>query len=79
MCSPSVINTVVCVCVCRYRLWVRQWSEPVVVFLSCRIPETQVHWFTIHHHIGRIVVKAGRRGRENKGRETKDTLSSRMI
>lgn len=44
---------------CEYRLWVREWSQPVIVLLSCRVPETQVYWFPIDHHIGGVVVKAG--------------------
>ena len=46
---------------CEYRLWVRQWSEPIVVLLSCCIPKAEIHWFPIHHNIGRVVVKAARR------------------
>lgn len=45
----------------EYRLWVRQWSEPIVVLLSRCIPKAEVHWFPIHHHIGRVVVKAAGR------------------
>lgn len=40
-----------------YCLWVGQRPEPVVVLLSCCIPQAQVHWFPINHHIGRVVVK----------------------
>lgn len=48
-----------------YRLWVGQRPEPVVVLLSCRIPQAQVYWFPIDHHIGGVVVKAA--GREVGG------------
>lgn len=41
-----------------YRLWVRQRPEPVVVLLSRCVPQAQVYWFPIHHHIGRVIVKA---------------------
>lgn len=41
-----------------YCLWVGQRPEPVVVLLSCCIPQAQVYWFPINHHIGRVVVEA---------------------
>lgn len=41
-----------------YRLWVGEWAEPVIVLLSSCIPEAQVHWFAVHHHISRVVVKS---------------------
>lgn len=42
----------VCVSVCGiYRLWVGQWAEPVVVFLPSCVPEAQVDWFAVYHHI----------------------------
>lgn len=45
---------------CSYRLWVGQRPEPVVVLLPCCIPQAQVHWLPINHHIGRVIVKAGK-------------------
>lgn len=44
------IKTKMCVCVI-YRLWVGEWAEPVIVFLAGCIPEAQVNWFAVHHHI----------------------------
>lgn len=43
---------------CTYCLRVGQRPEPVVVLLSCCIPQAQVYWFPINHHIGRVVVEA---------------------
>lgn len=40
-----------------HRLWVGERPEAVVVLLACGIPQPQVHRLTVHHHIGRIVVK----------------------
>lgn len=48
-------------CTYTYRLWVGQWPEPVVVLLSGCIPQTQIHWFPIHHYVGRVVVEAVQR------------------
>ena len=50
---PLCVNTLIY----TYCLWVGQRPEPVVVLLSCCIPQAQVHWFPINHHIGRVVVK----------------------
>lgn len=50
---------------CTYGLRIGQWSKSVIVLLSCCIPQAQVHWFPINHHIGRIVVKAVRGGIRN--------------
>lgn len=41
-----------------YCLWVRQRPESVIVLLSCCVPQAQVYWFPINHHIGRVIVKA---------------------
>lgn len=50
-----IFSNELCVCVCEsdciYRLWVGQWAEPVVVFLSSCIPEAQVDRLAVHHHI----------------------------
>lgn len=41
-----------------YRLWIGEWAEPVIVFLPSCIPEAQVNWFAVHHHISWVVVKS---------------------
>lgn len=40
-----------------HRLWVGKRPQSVIVFLPCCIPEAQVHWLSIYHHIGRIIIK----------------------
>lgn len=45
-------------CMNTYCLWVGQRPEPVVVLLSCCIPQAQVYWFPINHHVGWVVVEA---------------------
>ena len=40
-----------------YGLWVGEWSQSVVILLTRRIPQAQVDWFTINHHICRVVIK----------------------
>lgn len=40
-----------------HRLWIGKRPQSVIVFLPCCIPEAQVHWLSIHHHIGRIIIK----------------------
>lgn len=47
-----------------YRLRVREWPESVVVLLSCCVPQPQVHWLPIYHHICRIIIKPSERERE---------------
>jgi len=41
-----------------YSLWVRQWTQPVVVLLSRRVPQPQVDWFAIYHNISWVIVKS---------------------
>lgn len=44
-----------------YRLRIGQGAEPVVVFLSSCVPQSQVHRLPIHHYIGGVVIEpAGR-------------------
>ena len=40
-----------------HRLRVGERPEAVIVLLACGVPQPQVHRLTVHHHIGRIVVK----------------------
>lgn len=40
-------------------LGVREGSEPVVIFLSCRIPQTQANGLPVDHHTSRVVVEPG--------------------
>lgn len=47
-----------------YGLWVRQRPESVIVLLSRCIPQAQVDWLPINHHIGRVIVKAVREDAE---------------
>lgn len=47
-------------CMRTYGLWVRQRPESVIVLLSRCVPQAQVYWFPINHHIGRVIVKAVR-------------------
>lgn len=37
-----------------------QASVPVVIFLTRRIPETQVHGTAVDHNVGGVVVENGR-------------------
>ena len=39
-------------------MWVRQRSQTIIIFLSSGIPKSQADGSTIHHHTGRVVVKA---------------------
>lgn len=41
-----------------YRLWVGQWTQPVVVLLTSCIPEAQIDRLAVHHHVSRVVVKS---------------------
>lgn len=40
-----------------HRLWIGKRPQSVIVLLPCCIPEAQVHWLSIYHHIGRIIIK----------------------
>lgn len=40
-----------------HRLWIGKRPQSVIVFLPCCIPEAQVHWLSIYHYIGRIIIK----------------------
>jgi hypothetical protein len=42
-------------------LRVGQRSQPVIIFLSSSIPQSQADGSAIYHHTGRIVVKSGSR------------------
>lgn len=39
-------------------LWVGEWAETVVIFLSGGIPKSKRDWLSINHHRGRVVVEA---------------------
>lgn len=41
-------------------LWVGEWSEAVVIFLSGGIPQSQADRSAVDHHAGRVVVEAVR-------------------
>ena len=38
-------------------LWIRQWSESVIILLASRIPQPEAYWLPINHDSGRIVVE----------------------
>lgn len=40
-------------------LGVREWSQPVVIFLSSSIPQSQADGLAINHYICGVVVEAG--------------------
>lgn len=40
-----------------YRLRVGQGPESVVVLLSCRVPQAQVHRLPVHHDVGRVIIE----------------------
>lgn len=42
------------------RLGVGQRPQTVVIFLPSRIPQAQIDWLTVDHHVGRVVVEHGR-------------------
>lgn len=39
------------------RLWVRKWTESIIILLTCSIPKAKGNGLAIHHHIGRIIVE----------------------
>ena len=41
------------------RVGVRQWSQTIVVFLTSRIPESQLDVLAINLHVGNIVLEDG--------------------
>lgn len=41
-------------------LWIGEWAETVVIFLSGSIPKSERNWLSIDHHRGGVVVEAGR-------------------
>lgn len=65
------------VCVILYRLWVGQWAEPVIIFLSSCIPEAQVDRLAVHHHISWIIVESV--GREEKVNDWSTSLRQPFI
>lgn len=40
-----------------HRLWVGERPQAVIVFLPGCVPQPQVHWLAVHHHVGRVVVE----------------------
>ena len=59
-CVCICVRVTVSACVCVrawYRLRVGQRSQAVIVLLSGRIPQPQVHRLAVHHHVGGVVIE----------------------
>ena len=58
VCICVRVTVSACVCVrAWYRLRVGQRSQAVIVLLSGRIPQPQVHRLAVHHHVGGVVIE----------------------
>lgn len=53
-----------------YSLRVGEWPQPVVVLLPSSVPQPQVDWLPIHHHVGGVVIETA--GAEQGGRPGSD-------
>lgn len=38
-------------------LAVSEWSQPFVIFLSCRIPQRQLYGFAVYSTVGHVILK----------------------